>query len=385
MDPQDYTVEGLVCDESFQAYCLGMSEKDRVYWQTWEQQHPACQQTVASAKRLILALSARQGSREEQLSALKDGLDRQMALRSLLRSSDSATDDEADMNVGFALEEVTPIHRHSRWLATLRIAACFLLLLGMSYGIYRYIVPAKPAFLEQYDYYSGAGHKTILLPDSSVVVLNRNSHLHIDRTFDPNHRSVRITGEGYFDIKHDPAHPFIVSTEAYTIHVLGTIFNVRAYPGEGITATALIRGKVEITTSHPSSTAERVVLKPDQKFVLPKGKGHIKKRTSAAASDLEKGTVVVMQPGTEAEGAKETAWARKRIHVANMRLSEIGGQLEQWYGVDIIIDSAVADYRYTATFEDETITKVLDVLQASYPFSYKVKGNTIHIEKQLSE
>jgi ferric-dicitrate binding protein FerR (iron transport regulator) len=94
--------------------------------------------------------------------------------------------------------------------------------------------------------------------------------------------------------------------------------------------------------------------------------------------------VVKLRSAGFSGGPQETAWARKKIQVSNMRLSEIAAELENWYGVEITVDPAVADNRYTGTFEDETVTSVLDMLQASYPFSYQLNGNEISIKAAVA-
>lgn len=87
-----------------------------------------------------------------------------------------------------------------------------------------------------------------LLPDSSIVLLNRNSQLHYDREFDQ--RQVHLTGEAFFDIKGDSERPFLISTEHATIRVMGTSFNVRAIKEEQRAVVVVISGVVEMITPH---------------------------------------------------------------------------------------------------------------------------------------
>lgn len=383
-DPTAYKVEDLVCNQSFQNYCLGFSQSEEDHWQQWERAHPELQEVVAKAKYLVNSLNARQGKRLEYISSLEDGLNRQMLFKSDLQNRDdsvsSALCDQEDHDVpgvDHALSKRKPLIVLRKLY---KYAAILVILIAVGYVSYRLV------------YYKNSGteyntsthmHKTILLPDSSVVVLNENSTLSVPNNFDATHRYVSIKGEGYFDIKHDAQHPFIVHTNAYKIKVLGTVFNVRSYPGETLTETALIRGKVEITRNDDKYISEKILLKPAQKYVLRIATKQQKSKPIQEATttiDLKSGHVLQMALDNRTHTASETSWARKRIQIKDESLQDIAKRLESWYGVQIIInDPEVGQYRYTATFDDETILKVLNALQLSYPFHYSIQANTITI------
>ncbi|WP_165806548.1 FecR family protein [Chitinophaga parva] len=218
--------------------------------------------------------------------------------------------------------------------------------------------------LTKYEYHTTAGSRqTIMLPDGSVVMLNTNSHLYIGKDL----RTVTLNGEAFFDIRHDAVHPFLVHTKDYNIRVLGTSFNVRAYAGARRTETDLITGKVEIVPA----TKEKVVLRPNEKFIL-----------APAATAPVKGTIAHLDVDTLTHHATETSWARNRMDVHDETLAAIAQKLEAWYGIRIIFASEKArQYRYTASFNDETVFRALQYLKQSYPFSYKVEGDLIIISE----
>lgn len=85
------------------------------------------------------------------------------------------------------------------------------------------------------------------LPDGSIVLLNDSSELTFSDSFGKQLRQVTLSGEGYFDIKHDPSRPFIVHTGDVITKVLGTAFNVKA--GENEIVVTVTRGKVEVGDS----------------------------------------------------------------------------------------------------------------------------------------
>jgi len=108
-----------------------------------------------------------------------------------------------------------------------------------------------------------SGSRTkIQLPDGSSVWLNGGSKLVYDnRHFGENIREVTLTGEGYFDIVKNKDKPFIMHANKIDIKVVGTTFNVRAYPGEKNTETSLIRGSIEVTMKDRKG---KIMMKPKE-------------------------------------------------------------------------------------------------------------------------
>ena len=87
----------------------------------------------------------------------------------------------------------------------------------------------------------------VMLPDSSEVWLNAGSSILYPETFAKDKRQVILNGEAYFSVKKDTASPFIVETSQLSVKVLGTRFNVKAYPNDEKITTTLTSGKVEVS------------------------------------------------------------------------------------------------------------------------------------------
>jgi transmembrane sensor len=373
MDPINVEAEDLLCDETFQRYCSGEREADVATWEAWIRNHPEKQSVVAAAKRMHDMLTLGQGNRLEQLAALKDAVARRSRFKETLLNRQ-----EDSHNIP---GRVITIRRRT-WL---KYAASILVLVTV--GILAYLIagPRRLAQPHNYEYYTGLhDHKTILLPDSTVVMLNANSHLSISKDFDAHHRQVSITGEAYFDVKHDAEHPFLVNTSQYTIKVLGTTFNVKAYPGKDTTETTLLTGKIEIVQGAGDSTKPKVVLRPNEKFLLTAATTTDVQPGSGKKAALTKETVVKLEMDTTTtiHHFAETAWARNKMEIKDRTLEEIATQLQAWYGITIrFTDDAVKNYRYTATFDDETIINILRYLQKSYPFDYSIEDDCIVIAR----
>lgn len=89
-------------------------------------------------------------------------------------------------------------------------------------------------------------YKYVLLPDSTQVWLNAASSLDFPQQFDSRQRVVYLSGEAYFDVKHADKIPFVIQTGKVTTTVLGTAFNIKAYPGRKDVIVSVSRGKVKV-------------------------------------------------------------------------------------------------------------------------------------------
>ena len=104
----------------------------------------------------------------------------------------------------------------------------------------------------------------LFLPDGTKVFLNAGSRLVYPENFTGKSREVFLSGEAFFDVKHDKQHPFIVQTEDFRVKVLGTRFNVSAYPTDNIVETVLAEGKVNLEKNNAGMFDKAIELIPNQ-------------------------------------------------------------------------------------------------------------------------
>lgn len=206
--------------------------------------------------------------------------------------------------------------------------------------------------------------RTVVLPDQTKVTLNRYSTLSYPERFKEKRRKVHLQGEAYFEVAKDAKHPFIVKAEAVRVKVLGTHFNVEAYPGDAEVRTTLLEGSVAVSLKGEN---QRLVLAPNESAVYNK----------------EKGTLVQ----EAAPGAKnEILWRKGIILFDQLPLHEIVRQLSNAFQTDIRIDDPqLQNYRMTATFDtSEDLTQILDLLKNAGNFNYKKENNTITLTTKLN-
>ena len=187
-----------------------------------------------------------------------------------------------------------------------------------------------------------------------------------------------LSGEALFEVVHNESIPFVVHTDKYNVKDLGTVFNVKAYPGDKQSETSLIRGKVEI--QFPNST-RKISLLPNQKAVFNNVDESTIKEKTISSPDTQV-ALVPLSYDQKDSAVVETAWTLNRLEIVNENFYEMKDQLERWFNVKISIeDEAVGKYPFTATFEKENIQEVLQALQYAYHFNYKIKNNEINISK----
>lgn len=363
---KDFSAEDLICDESFQRYCSGVSLSDQEYWEEWISKNSHKSAEVREAERMIGILSAKQGNRLVQLKQLSAGI----------RQFECLKDDM----VAITRIEKAPVKKRGVFVYKYIGGIAATIFIGlMAYAAYTFNNGKNANFpsADNTAKYLASGNldrKTIFLEDGSVVTLRKNSTLKFNDDFNTSQREVWLKGEAFFDIKHDEKHPFTVHTDNDDIIVLGTAFNVSAYPDSKTYETSLIRGSVKIISHNYPHKA--IILKPNQKLISQPAL-----QKALDANLLNERRVVVMS--AEPNDKQEIKWVRSRLNIENESLSQIAGKLQGWYGINIVFeDERVKTYRYSGVFENENLIKSLEALQLSYPFDFRVEEDKIIISSK---
>jgi ferric-dicitrate binding protein FerR (iron transport regulator) len=221
----------------------------------------------------------------------------------------------------------------------------------------------------------------IELPDGSKLWLNAGSRVQYAAAFADGKRELTLSGEAYFDVKHDPAHPFVIHTGKLDVKVLGTTFNIKAYPGDSLMETTLIRGKVEVDFANDTHTA--IVLKPSEKLIVSTGTDEVVQPSAAPVTAAKEHLKIITAPVVPdpADGTiEETSWVENKLVFRKEPFAQLALKLERWYNVKILFDNE--KYRMdelTGTFKDQRIDEVMQALQITSDFHYRISGDTIHI------
>jgi len=194
----------------------------------------------------------------------------------------------------------------------------------------------------------------VILPDQSKVWLNAASSLTYNTTLlNGGMRSVKLSGEAYFEVAKDAAHPFIVESGTQQIEVLGTHFNVNAYDNEKVSRTTLLEGRVKV-----SDRGQTKLLEPGIQAVN-------------TGSDIKLSPV---------DTDLAVAWKDNNFIFDRLDIKEIMRSVERWYNVEVIyMEEITADKLWGSVSRFDNVSKVLIALEASDKVHFKIEGRKIYV------
>jgi ferric-dicitrate binding protein FerR (iron transport regulator) len=274
----------------------------------------------------------------------------------------------------------------------IRYAAVFVLAFGLSWLVHLYFwnrstTPLMPVadLIQKVEVPYGSKTR-IILPDGSVVNLNSGSSLkYSSSSFSSGSRSVFLTGEGFFNVTKDSERLFYVTTPGIKVKVLGTTFNIKAYPDENKEEATLVSGKIEIyASSDKTEKGKTIVLKPNQTAVFLKYENNFLTNDTAMASPgitPVKLNKVNLQTSSKIE--QTISWKENKLIFDNEPFSSLVIRIERWYNVKILVNyPELNSARFTGKFDKETLEQVLNALETVTPFIYSVKQNLITISEK---
>lgn len=201
----------------------------------------------------------------------------------------------------------------------------------------------------------------LTLPDGSKVWLNAGSKLDYPKQFTGKTREVKLEGEAYFDVTENKHQPFLVHTKAFTVKVLGTAFNIRAYVDEDSAATSLIRGSVEVALL--SNESNKIVLRPNEKLTVPQltMRQETVSETTGAQSQVSEKEIIKSQVSIDRTNTiVETAWISNKLSFKNMSFQQIASSLEKWFAVEIKFKNDKTKHlKLSGSFEGESLEDIL--------------------------
>lgn len=197
-----------------------------------------------------------------------------------------------------------------------------------------------------------AGQYKLALPDGSIVWLNASSSLHFPARFSARERRVRLTGEGYFEVKHNEAWPFIVEVEGMEVHDLGTEFNINAYPDETGIQTTLVNGLASV-----KNAGETVVLQPGKAAIVNA------ENTSVKNVDI----------------AITTAWKNGMFLFKDTDIKTIMRQVARWYDAEINYKGNVPDLFNGEIPRSVNVSELLKLLELTNRVHFVIEGKKITV------
>jgi ferric-dicitrate binding protein FerR (iron transport regulator) len=247
----------------------------------------------------------------------------------------------------------------------LKVAAMVVLAIVLGTVVYQYI--RDNALSRQInEVIAGANAiKTIELPDGTVVSLNTNTRINYPERFSRDKREVSIQGEAFFEVKPNKHKPFIIHAGNAQIKVLGTSFNVNAYPEAEKVEVIVETGKVQV------SNKVATIAKTNELILDPGDKGTL----ICASNDLLK---------TTNNDPNFLAWKTHNLIFRETSLKEVIANLEKVYKVDIVVsDDKLNNLLLSAQFNNYSVDFILKVIQTTFNLEL-VQANGQYILKAHS-
>ncbi|MCT4645462.1 MAG: DUF4974 domain-containing protein [Carboxylicivirga sp.] len=301
---------------------------------------------------------------EDELKVLKDWIEASednkrhyFQFKDVWDASDELTDLKNKNNWNKLQKTIDrPVIKWGREL--IKVAAVMALTALVSYALFNFPNEEEDTIALSKVVVPNGSKTTVHLADGTTVWLNAGSELVYPTVFNKESRNVELKGEGYFKVSHDAEHPFMVSAGEIEVKVLGTEFNVMAYPDAGKIETTLVEGSIYLNKKGATANSG-IILKPGQKVTFVSGE------LKVAASDM----------------ALDINWMQKGFNFQKAPFDKIVTQLERWYDVDIVYNSkAFKDLTFTGKFRNnETIWQVLDVIKMTTPIDYKARDGKIYV------
>jgi len=207
--------------------------------------------------------------------------------------------------------------------------------------------------------------KSILLPDSSVVILNANSSLRLSQQWtDESSREVWLEGEAYFQVqkKRSTRQKFVVHTKQVDVEVLGTRFNINARRQQSI--VSLEEGKVQLlvhTVAQAAPVKENaMVMRPGQVVVV---------------NDVKEPKV-----NEERDVTTHSGWSRNEFHFDNTSLSEIARIIEDTYGYKMEVkDTSFYNRTVSGDLRAANVQELVKVLEVTLKLSMRIENKKIYV------
>ncbi|TWR26662.1 DUF4974 domain-containing protein [Mucilaginibacter achroorhodeus] len=239
------------------------------------------------------------------------------------------------------------VNSKKQWIAAASVIAV-LATAGALYQNMDQVMDVVSPIAQKQQVTAGSQVANLTLSDGTKVWLNGGSKLSYPETFRGDKREIRITGEAFLEVAHNDKIPFIVRSGSVRTQVLGTSFNVKAYPNENFVKVDVATGKVGVM----APKQQTVFLTPQQEVILDNKTGKVTTTRNVDVNAL-------------------TGWRDGSFIIKNMPLAEVLNVIQRRFGVQIKADNNLSQCSITANFTNVSLQNVMKII------SKLVKGKAI--------
>lgn len=257
--------------------------------------------------------------------------------------------------------QLVPVPPSPWWRSRVAAAAATLLTVSaLGYGLQQQLSTGTnaPFSYEKQSTPRGATAK-VLLADGTAVWLNADSHLWFPKEFTGDQRDVYLQGEAYFEVRHNGRQPFVLHVGKEQIRVLGTAFNVKAYPEESTVQTAVVSGRVALIREGRRS------VHPDTLFVTANQLGVYAKSTASVHREV-------------IDSQDYTAWNQGKLVFQETPLDEVARTLTRQYNLPVqLANPQLGKCRLTGRFQNQSLRDVVQVLSMTGAFGFELSQDQL--------
>ncbi|GAA4445535.1 FecR family protein [Ravibacter arvi] len=349
----DFQPEDFAADEFFIRWVKSADIEAETFWQNWLETYPFMRQKVEIARKMVLLTDSLPVPpvADLEIAALK---------RSVLKRI------EDQENGRIKVRRLSPL---VYWAAVVAGLALFAAWWAQIYQDRPDVLVGEPMQDEAMKVVSaGPDKRLVILSDGSSALLKKNSKIIFPASFEPGRREVYLVGEAFFEVAKDSLRPFFVRTHDYTTRVLGTSFNVRAYPEDGRVSVFVKTGKVSVYRSDRDSSSEA-----DNPLVLmPNQQGFFQKETSPRLTEE--------LPPAEQKAVPVPDIDRMRFEYDEVLVGDIFEQIEKAYNVKIRYDKSVfGQCPVTASLTGEPFDEKLKLVTLAVRANFRIENDQVFI------
>ncbi len=254
-----------------------------------------------------------------------------------------------------------------RRFAVWRYAAVLALLIAAGFAVHRWVgTPLETqtnhtVWVEKVTHH---GEKvTFKLPDGSIIKLNAGSKLEFPSAFLHDERRVKLTGEAFFEVARNEKKPFVIQSGHIITTVLGTSFNISAYPEKDVIEVAVATGKVKVESiqaDNEQGQSDVVYLHPDRKATYRLKENEL--LVSAFNPDID------------------LAWRAGVLSFSHADEITVIQELERWYGVELtVMNDSPKAWDLTARFDNQSLDEIMQSLSHTAQFDYTIRNKQVQI------
>ena len=331
MKSNDYNIDDLISNESFQGYVLSNKSIDKEYWENWLLENRDKKEEFYHAMHFLNSISIKE-------------------INVIRRHKEADLEKLIKVIYKLPKNRISYLKKYTN--PFLQYAAIFIVALSIGFSISHYTDMLKPSEVASVNIekMNPKGQKSIImLPDGSRVTLNSNSSLKYENDPIAGERIIYLRGEAFFEIAKDENRPFVVYSDGFKTTAVGTSFNINAYDDNNNAKVYLKTGKAEVQS--------------ENNFIhLSPGEGA---NFNSSENKLRRVTL---------DGYKVLGWKSDLIIFDNASLDEVVRTLENWYGITINVKGKTNDkWRINGEFENEKLENILKSLSFTGSFDYTIR------------